>query len=239
MSLIYGALSPSQSIIFWIIFDTFDHPSPKIIFYENMHFTKENSPFSRLRSLKISADWNKWWNDALKMHWKSICFSASFLLKIKWNSTKNRVSKGIPNKSIQNLDFLKVLAPQTLPKPHKIPSKSMFQKTWDFSGIFARKKLSCKSVNINKTLVFSNQNGSRTFFFASLFAWIFKPKNHPKTSQKPCPDPSKIDAENVLFFNIVFFGFGPRFWRVLGLEVGAKLAIFAKKLWDVTPFLPS
>ena len=122
---------------------------------------------------------------------------------------------------------------------HGIPSKSMFQKTWDFSGIFARKMLRCKSVNINKTLVFSNQNGSRTFFFASLFAWIFRAKNHPKTSQKPCPDPSKIDAENVLFFNIVFCGFRPRFWRVLGLQVGAKLALIASKLYGTAPFLPS
>ena len=33
-----------------------------------------------------------------------------------------------------------------------------------------------------------------------------------------------IDAKNVLFFNIDFFGFGPRFRRVLGLQDGAKSA---------------
>ena len=41
------------------------------------------------------------------------------------------------------------------------------------------------------------------------------------------PNPSKIDAKNVLFFNIHFFGFRPRFGRVLGLQVEAKFAILA------------
>ena len=38
------------------------------------------------------------------------------------------------------------------------------------------------------------------------------------------PGASKIDAKNVLFFNIDFFGFRPRFWRVLGFQLGAKSA---------------
>ena len=126
-----------------------------------------------------------------------------------------------------------------LPKPHKIPSKSMFERTWDFSWIFARKMLRCKSVDINKTLFFSNQNGSRTFFFASLCAWIFNPKTLPKTLPKRGPNPSKIDAENVLFFDMVFFGFRPRFWRVLCLQLGTKLAILASKNFRGAPFLPS
>ena len=49
-------------------------------------------------------------------------------------------------------------------------------------------------------------------------------KNLPKTLPKRGPNPLKIDAKNVLFFNIDFFGFRPRFWRVLGLQDGAKSA---------------
>ena len=39
-----------------------------------------------------------------------------------------------------------------------------------------------------------------------------------------------IDAENVLFFNIDFFGFRPRFWSLLGFQLGAKFTILASKL---------
>ena len=46
-----------------------------------------------------------------------------------------------------------------------------------------------------------------------------RPKNLPKTLPKRGPNPSKIDAENVLFFNIDFLRFRLRFWRVLGLQV--------------------
>ena len=106
----------------------------------------------------------------------------------------------------------------------KILLKSTFQKTCDFSLIFVRFLLLVARANIDFVLVFTVQNGSRTFFFKLLFAWIWGPKNHPKTSQKPCPGDPKIDLENVLFFNIDFFGFWPRFRRVLGLQDGAKSA---------------
>ena len=46
---------------------------------------------------------------------------------------------------------------------------------------------------------------------------------------KPGPNPKKIDSKNVLFLNIDFFGFWLRFWRVLGLQDGAKLALIALK----------
>ena len=49
-------------------------------------------------------------------------------------------------------------------------------------------------------------------------------KTYQKTLPKRGPNPLKIDAKNVLFFNIDFFGFRPRFWRVLGLQLGAKSA---------------
>ena len=54
-------------------------------------------------------------------------------------------------------------------------------------------------------------------------------KNLPKTLPKRGPNPSKIDAENVLFFNIDFFRFRARFWSLLGRQVGAKLAFLVKK----------
>ena len=47
---------------------------------------------------------------------------------------------------------------------------------------------------------------------------IFPSKNHQKTLPKRGPNPSKIDAENVLIFNIDFLRFWPRFGRVLGLQ---------------------
>ena len=100
----------------------------------------------------------------------------------------------------------------------------MSQKTCDFSSKLTRKVLCCKSADIDFVLVFPIQNGSRTLFFKSLVACIFDPKNLPKTLPKPRPNPLKIDVENVLFFNIDFFGFRPRFWNLLGLQDGAKSA---------------
>ena len=89
--------------------------------------------------------------------------------------------------------------------------------------------LCCQNADIDSVLVFTIQNGSRTFFFKLLFAWIWGPKNHPKTSQKPCPGDPKIDLENVLFFNIDFFAFWPRFWSLLGLQGGAELLVLDSK----------
>ena len=61
------------------------------------------------------------------------------------------------------------------------------------------------------------------------FSCTFAPKNIPKTLPKRSPNPSKFNAKNVLFFNIDFLGFRPRFGRVLGLQVGAKLAILTSR----------
>jgi len=67
------------------------------------------------------------------------------------------------------------------------------------------------------------------------FSYILGLKNLPKTLPKRGPDGEKIDAENVLFFNIDFFGFQPRFWSLVGLQDGAKLAILAKKNYKARP----
>ena len=123
--------------------------------------------------------------------------------------------------------------------PSKMPRKSHSQKACIFSLIFARKTLCCKSANIDFVSIFPIRNGSRARFFKSLLACIFGPKNLLKILPKRSPNPFKIDAENVLFFNIDFFGFRPRFWRVLDLQLGAKLAKLAKKSCRVRLLEPS
>ena len=128
--------------------------------------------------------------------------------------------------------------PKPPQNPPKIHPKSMSQKTCDFSSIFARKMLCCNSADIDFVLVFPILFACRTLFFKSLFAYIFNPKNLSKTLPKRRADPSKIDVKNVLFFNIHFFGFGPRFWSLLGLQLGAKLATLASKTYRVSPFEP-
>ena len=111
--------------------------------------------------------------------------------------------------------------------PPKILSKTKSTKMCNFSSVFAQTFFSCESADIDSVLFFTIQNGSRTFFFKLLVAWIFGLKNHPKTCQKLSPGDSKIPLENALFFNIDFFASGPRFWSLLGLQLGAKLAILA------------
>ena len=111
----------------------------------------------------------------------------------------------------------------------KIHSTSMSPKAYDFSSNFARKMLCCNSADIDFVLVFPILFACRALFFESLFECILGPKNLPKTSPKRRPNPLKIDVKNVLFFNIVFFGFRPRFWTLLGLQLGAKLAKNRKK----------
>ena len=148
---------------------------------------------------------------------------------------QKRLRKNI-EKSVKIEDFG---LPKPSQNPLKIHLKSRFQKTCDFSSIFALKTLCCKSADIDFVLVFPILFACRALFFKSLYASIFDPKNLPKTLPKPGPNPLKIDAKNVLFFNIDFFGFGTRFWRLLGLQLGAKLALRASKNFFDCPFLPS
>ena len=106
----------------------------------------------------------------------------------------------------------------------KTSPKTMSQQTCDFSKIFARKNLCRKRADIDFVLVFPILFACRTLFFKSLLAWILGPENISKTTPKPPPSRPKIDAKNASFFNIDFFGFWGRFWRVLGLQLGAKFA---------------
>ena len=117
--------------------------------------------------------------------------------------------------------------PNPSQNPPKILSKSRFQKTCDFSSIFAR-CFSFFQSSISWKSLFSHGKITNFKVFVEFvllqFSCTFGPKNLPKTLPKRGPNPSKIDAENVLFFNIDFFGFRARFWSLLGLQLGAKLA---------------
>ena len=56
------------------------------------------------------------------------------------------------------------------------------------------------------------------------FSCIFDPKSLPKNLPKRGPTDEQIDVENVVFFNIDFLRFRTRFWTLVGLQDGAKLA---------------
>ena len=132
--------------------------------------------------------------------------------------------------------------PKPSQNPPKILPKSMSQKTCKFGELlnnFCNKfnlpkpqkyQFSLRKINIFKVFV--------KFVFLG-FSCIFGPKNLPKTLPKRGPNPSKIDAKNVMFLNIDFLGFWPPFWSLLDLQDGAKLAILASKCRDVAHFLPS
>ena len=101
--------------------------------------------------------------------------------------------------------------PKTLPKPSQNPLKIDVPKNMRFFIEFCSKMLCCNSADIDFVLVFPILFACRALFFESLFECIWGPKNLPKTIPKRGPNPLKIDVENVSFFNIVFFGFRPRF----------------------------
>ena len=69
---------------------------------------------------------------------------------------------------------------------------------------------------------FANFAVSTCNFFPCTSSFLFK--KLLKTLPKRSPNDEKIDVKNVLFFNIDFLGFRPRFWSLLGLQLGAKLA---------------
>ena len=128
--------------------------------------------------------------------------------------------------------------PKTFQNPSKMQSKSGFQITCNFSLLFAR-FFHFLHLRILENMQFSLVKSMIFEVFAKIillhFACVFGPKNLPKILPKRLPNPFKIDVKNMSFFNIDFFGFRPRFWRVLGLQLGAKLAILASKLYGACP----
>ena len=97
--------------------------------------------------------------------------------------------------------------------------ESSLEKTLDLSSVFVRFFLVFRS-SISWKCAFYHSKTTNPEVFAKItplrFSSIFLPTNLPKTFPKRGPNPSKIDGENVLFFNIDFLGFRHRFWRVLG-----------------------
>ena len=114
-------------------------------------------------------------------------FSLSVSCRLIWgdffafgNALEKRHRKNTEKKAkIKDFGF-----PKPSQNPPKMPSKSMYPKTYDFSSIFVQKMLCCKSADIDFVLVFPIQNGSRVRFFKLLFACIFGPKNLPKILSK-------------------------------------------------------
>ena len=117
--------------------------------------------------------------------------------------------------------------PKPSPNPPKIEPKSSLEKTLDFSSVFVCFFPVFRSL-ISWKCAFYHCKTTNPEVFAKIvlfrFSSIFLPKNLPKTLPKRSPNDEKIAVKNVLFFNIDFFGFRPRFWSPLGLQLGAKLA---------------
>ena len=126
-------------------------------------------------------------------------------------------------------------------RPKKL-SKSKVQKTSDFSSIFYINltyffsRFSWKyAFSLEKIINFRVRSFNSQFEISSEFS----SKNHQKNLPKRRLNPSNIDAKNVLFFNIDFFGFRPRFQKVLGVQLGIKLAILAPKNYRGCPPEPT
>ena len=117
--------------------------------------------------------------------------------------------------------------PKSLPKPSRNAFKIDVPKNMRFFIVFCLMFLVFSIFDFLKISVSPRREPIFKVFAKivfSLFACIFGPKNLPKTLPKRCPNPSKVDAKNGLFFNFDFFGFWPRFGNLLGLQDGAKLA---------------
>ena len=54
-------------------------------------------------------------------------------------------------------------------------------------------------------------------------------KNTKKSSRKPCPNREKIHERVMLFFDVALFTFWPRFGRIWGSKMVAKIALLALK----------
>ena len=58
IALIFGAISPSQSIVFKLVFDTFEHRMQKMISYKNMYSLGEITIF-KVSSITESSKFSK------------------------------------------------------------------------------------------------------------------------------------------------------------------------------------
>ena len=132
-----------------------------------------------------------------------LCWAIFFDFLAFQNVARKMLRKNIEKSAkIEDLGFRKPSQ-----NPPKIPLKSMSPKTCIFSSIFARfLQFAAKADSGSDPLgmVFC---AHQTIFFKMLCAWILGPKNLPRNTPKRNPSLLKIDAKNVLFFNIDFFMF--------------------------------
>ena len=120
-------------------------------------------------------------------------------------------SKTTSKKHRKNCENHRFWLPKTLPKSIQNASKIDVSKNMRFFMDFCWFLVACcKSRTSNfmrprSVLLAFHRN--QVFAFGIRFRSKKRFKNLPKRG----PNPSKIDAKNVLFFNIHFFGFRPRF----------------------------
>ena len=110
-------------------------------------------------------------------------------------------------------------SPDPCQNPFKMPSKSMSQKTCDFPLIFADFWLLVARPEPQISCAHAVFCGLFTEIKCSLLAYVFNPKNLSKNIPKRSPNPSKIDAKNVLFFQHRFFRVSASILGVLGFQV--------------------
>ena len=146
---------------------------------------------------------------------------------LRFLALPTRTCNVVSKKWRKNAKFQGFSPPKTVPKPSRNPSKFVvpgnMQNFIDFVWIL--------------WLVATAEH--QDFCAQPMFWWLFTqysfllsartsaPKNLPKTFPKLRSNHCKIEAEHVLFLNVAFFGFEPRFWSLFGFHLGAKLRILA------------
>ena len=114
--------------------------------------------------------------------------------------------------------------PKTLPKSSQNASENDVPTDMGFFIDFCPILDACRK---GRPLIFAGRAiVLLAFYTIQGFAFYihFRSEKPTENPSKMKPEPLKIDAENVLFFNIDFLRFRPRFWSLLGLQDGAKLA---------------
>ncbi len=152
---------------------------------------------------------------------------------IFWRIRASKITSKKHRKKCENRGFW---PPKTLPKAFQNACKIDVPTSMRFFSDFGSKKPLSQECRHRFRIGRANTKWLSDTFLQIAFGMPFgseKPtKNHPKTR----PEALKIDAENVLFFNLDFFASWPRFWRALGPQDGAKLAHLASKNCRDSPF---
>ena len=119
----------------------------------------------------------------------------------------------------------RILASENPPKispkclQNRCPTKPAFFLLFlAYSDRFGLRALFLRSENLAKTVVLLYYEHISIVCLSKPKATKKYRKNLPKTLPKRGPNPLKIDAKNVLFFNIDFFRFQARLWSLLGLQ---------------------